>query len=119
MATLTTHTLNSVDGTHAGGIPVSLYRIEPDGTRTELFRSATDDDGRLGQEVALDASMPHAGYEMVLETGPYFEARGQRDPGQPVCSDVVFRFKMPDAQARYHIPFMLAPNSYSVWWSSL
>ena len=61
MATLTTHTLNSVDGTHADGIPVSLFRLEADGSRTELFKSATDDGGRLSQEVALDGSPPDAG----------------------------------------------------------
>lgn len=119
MATLTTHTLNSVDGTHAGGIPVSLFRIEVDGARTELLKSATDQDGRLSQEVSLAASAPDANYEMVLETGPYFEAQGQRSTNQSICSDIVFRFKMPDPDAAYHIPMMLAPNSYSVWWSSL
>lgn len=119
MATLTTHTLNSVDGTHAGGIPVSLFQIEADGTRTELFKSATDEGGRLSQQVPLGSSARDTRYEMVLETGHYFEARGQRDASQPICSDVVFRFMMPDPDAAYHIPMMLAPNSYSVWWSSL
>ena len=47
MATLSTHTLNSVDGTHAGGISVTLTRIDADGRRTELFRQATDEGGRL------------------------------------------------------------------------
>jgi len=119
MAKLTTHTLNSVDGTHAGGIPVALFRIEADGTRTELFKLATDEGGRLSQEVSLGSSAPDTGYELVLETGLFFEARGQRDSSQPICSDIVFRFTMPDPDAGYHIPMMLAPNSYSVWWSSL
>ena len=119
MATITTHTLNSVDGTHAGGIPVSLYRLEAGGGRTELFSLATDDGGRLSQDVSLDGSDPTAKYEMVLETGPYFEDLGLGDSEQPICSEVVYRFRMPDPAARYHIPMMLAPNSTSIWWSSL
>ena len=119
MATITTHTLNSINGTHAGGIPVSLFRLEADGTRTELFRSATDAGGRLSHEVSLAGSASDAKYELVLDTGPYFAAQGLGDLKQPVCSDVVFRFAMPDHDARYHIPMMLSPNSYSVWWSSL
>lgn len=119
MATITTHTLNSVDGTHAGGIPVSLCRIEPDGRRTELFSLATDDGGRLSQDVSLEGSDPAAKYEMILETGPYFEALGLGNCEQLTSTEVVYRFKMPDPAARYHIPMMLAPNSTSIWWSSL
>jgi 5-hydroxyisourate hydrolase len=76
MATVSSHTLSSVDGTHAGGIGVALHRLDPSGARVTLFETATDEGGRLSETVALD----------------------------------------PDA--RYHIPLMLAPNSYSVWWSS-
>ena len=119
MATITTHTLNSVDGTHAGGIAVSVYRLEADGGRTELFSSTTDDGGRLTQEIPLDGGDATAKYEMVLDTGPYFEALGLGESEQPICSEVVYRFKMPDPSARYHIPMMLSPNSYSIWWSSL
>lgn len=38
MATLTTHTLNSVDGTHAGQVGVSLFRVTPDGARVTVLR---------------------------------------------------------------------------------
>lgn len=43
MATLSSHTLNSVDGTHAGGLPITLNRIEPDGSRPEILRGQTDE----------------------------------------------------------------------------
>ena len=119
MATITTHTLNSVDGSHAGGIPVSLYRLEAGGGRTELFSLTTDDGGRLSQDVSLDGSNPAVKYELVLETGRYFEALGVGASEQSICTEVVYRFKMPNPAARYHIPMMLAPNSTSIWWSSL
>ena len=117
MAVLSTHTLNSVDGSHAGGVALSLFRIEPDGRRTELLASATDDGGRFSQEIALSDADTQATFELVLETGAYFEARGARATPMQICSETVIRFQMPEAGARYHIPMMLAPNSYSVWWS--
>ncbi len=117
MATLSSHTLNSVDGTHAGGIPLSLSRIEADGRRTELLRGATDEGGRFSDEVDLAGADREAEYELVLETGGYFQARGQAGPETQICGSVVVRFVMPDPDARYHIPMMLAPNSHSVWTS--
>lgn len=116
MATLSTHTLNSIDGTHAGGIPVTLTRIDADG-RTELFRQATDAGGRLQREIDPEDLTPGAVYEMVLDVGAYFSAMTPPPRGPRFLREVVMRLEMPDPDGRYHIPFMLAPNSYSVWYS--
>ena len=47
MAVVSSHTLNGVDGTHAGGIAVSLRNLN---TGETLFDTAMDDGGRLVQE---------------------------------------------------------------------
>ena len=117
MASLSTHTLNSVDGTHAGGILVTLTRIDADGRRTELFRQATDKGGRLAKEIDPQDLRPDAVYEMVLDVGAWFSAMTPPAHGPRFLRDVVMRLEMPDPDRRYHIPFMLAPNSYSVWYS--
>ena len=117
MASLSTHTLNSVDGTHAGGILVTLTRIDADGRRTELFRQATDKGGRLVKEIHPQDLTPGAVYEMVLDVGAYFSAMTPPPHGPRFLREVVMRLEMPDPDRRYHIPFMLAPNSYSVWYS--
>ncbi len=117
MATLSSHTLNSVDGTHAGGLPITLNRIEPDGSRPEILRGQTDEGGRFASEVDLSAAAPEAEYELAVETGDYFAGRGQGDSGRQICKCVVVRFTMADPDARYHIPMMLAPHSHSVWTS--
>ena len=118
MATISSHTLNSVDGTHAGGIDVTLYKIGPSFSREVVFETATDDGGRLSETISKDAVDASAQYEMVLKTGDYFAAQSLPKPGMQVVQDVVIRFAMPDPEARYHIPLMLSPHSYSVWWSS-
>ncbi len=117
MAILSTHTLNSVDGSHAGGIALSLVRIEPGGQRSEVLRGATDEGGRFSQELTLSEGDRAATFELVLQTGAYFEAKGAQTTPMQICRETVIRFQMPDPDARYHMPMMLAPNSHSVWWS--
>lgn len=117
MALLSTHTLNSVDGSHAGGIALSLARIEPDGRRTEVMNGSTDDGGRFSEEITLTEADTKATFELVLQTGAYFDEKGATAMPMQICPETVIRFRMPDPEARYHIPMMLAPNSHSVWWS--
>ena len=117
MATISSHTLNSVDGSHAGGIAVALYKIGPSEKRDLVFETATDEGGRVSETVAADRVDGEAQYEMVLQVGDYFAARMPAEDGAQIVREVVVRFAMPDPEARYHIPMMLAPHSYSVWWS--
>jgi 5-hydroxyisourate hydrolase len=117
MAVVTTHLLNSVLGTHAGGVGIELLRIEPSGVRTVMFERETDVGGRLAATVKIEKEAP-AEYELVLQTGNYFSAQSLPQPTKQIVKEVVIRFSIPDPDANYHIPLMIAPNSYSVWWSS-
>tara|TARA_B100001123_G_C14463945_1_gene691640 strand:+ start:52 stop:402 length:351 start_codon:yes stop_codon:yes gene_type:complete len=115
MATVTSHTLDCVLGTHAGGIEVEMVRIDPSGKRVRIFLDHTDEGGRLLQELELFTHNPDDQFEMVFQTGAYFAK--QEHLGNRIIQEVVIRFHIPDPSGRYHIPLMLAPNSYSVWWS--
>ena len=66
----------------------------------------------------ISASDQGATYEMVFETGPYWEARDLPHKTPQIMNEIVVRFQIPDSDARCHIPVILSPNSYSVWWSS-
>ena len=118
MATLSTHTLNSVDGTHAAHVGVSLVRIGPDGARVALFSSSTDAGGRLSERIDAAQIDVEADHELVFQTGVYFATRGLLLPGLRLQKEVVVRFCMPDPDAAYHMPLVMAPNGYSVWLSS-
>lgn len=118
MATISTHTLNSVDGTHAGHVSISLARIGPGGARVEVFSSSTDAGGRLSQRIDADHVDATADYELVFQTGAYFAARELALQGLRIQKEVVVRFCMPDPDAAYHMPLVMAPNGYSVWLSS-
>jgi 5-hydroxyisourate hydrolase len=118
MATLSTHTLNSVDGTHAAHVGVALLRLVPDGTRLVIFSASTDTGGRLSQRIAATQIDPAADYELVFQTGAYFAKRALPLTGLRIQKEVVIRFCMPDPEAAYHMPLVMAPNGYSVWLSS-
>ncbi len=126
MAVITTHVLNSVDGTHAAGMRIDLYKIDPSGHREVMFSAATDGGGRLRESVALEATDTRMNFELIFHTAEYFthfthvsQQSAQRTPAvndkAHILREVVFRFSMPDPDACYHIPMMLAPSGYSIW----
>ena len=118
MATLSTHTLNSVDGTHAADVGITLTRIGADGKRVPVFAASTDAGGRLSQCIDAAQIDSAADYELIFQTGAYFAKQGLPLPGLRIMKEVVLRFCMPDPDAAYHMPLMMAPNSYSAWWSN-
>ncbi len=115
MAVVSSHILNGVDGTHAGGVVVSLFRLEDNFL---LFSAKTDEGGRLSQEIDLSNADPTTVYELVFETRAYWEQRGKSDGEGQFLEQVVLRFTMPDKYGKYHRPIILSPNAYSVWMSS-
>ena len=110
MAILTSHTLNGTDGTHAGGIKVIFSLVVGE----KIFETKMDEGGRLNEEIGSKYLDPTFSYELVFETGPYWIERGYKQ----ILDQVVLRFKMPDPNSNYHMPVIISPNSYSVWWSS-
>ena len=118
MATLTTHVLDSVNGTHAAGVGITLYRIFPSGERTELFNAATDVDGRLRETVTLQAADAGITCELVFQIADYFARQAAHNtplPHESILREAAFRFCLPDPDGTYHLPMMMAPNSCSVW----
>ena len=47
MATLSSHLLNSVNGTHASGVSVVINQINPSGDKKIFFETKTDESGRI------------------------------------------------------------------------
>jgi len=110
MATLSSHTLNGLDGTHAGGVAVSLVNLN---TGRVLFESESDAGGRLSVDVDLTGMSPDDRYELIFSTSDYWQKQGI-DHAQRI-DEIVLRLSMPDPRARYHLPVILSPNSYSTW----
>ncbi|WP_127115864.1 hydroxyisourate hydrolase [Shimia sediminis] len=116
MATLSTHTLNGVDGTHAGGIGVTLVKLAEAGAEL-IFETETDAGGRLRREIPADQIDTAATYELVMDTAAYWATQAAAAPTAGHIRQIVLRFEMSDAEGAYHMPVILGPNTYSTWLS--
>ena len=110
MATISSHTLDGTDGTHAGGVAVKLVNIN---TGETLIDSSTDEGGRFNQSIDLKAANTDHRYELIFSTREYWKRKGIT--GNQLIDEIVLRFSMHDPDARYHKPVILSPNSYSTW----
>ena len=110
MATLSSHLLNSVNGTHASGVKVIIYQINSSGNKIIFFESKTDNGGRILKDFDLSIDDCNCDYEMVCKTADYFSEK-------KVVSEIIIKFKMEDPKKKYHLPIIISPNGYSIWWS--
>ncbi len=107
MSQVTTHVLDSVAGTPATGIAVTLLRRGAEGWEP-VAQGLTNEDGRvpeLGPE-ALDKGV----YQVRFETGVYF-AKKHVETFYP---EVEIAFSVTDA-SHYHVPLLLSPFAYSTY----
>ena len=110
MAILSSHLLNSVNGTHASNVDIIIYQIKSNGEKKIFFKTKTDDGGRVLKEFNLSNDDCKSEYEMVCKTGDYFSEK-------KIVSEINIKFKMEDQNKKYHIPIIISKNSYTVWWS--
>ena len=110
MATLSSHLLNSVNGTHACGVKVIINQINSSGEKVIFFESETDNGGRILKDFDLSTNDCNCDYEMVCKTADYFSEK-------KIVSEIIIKFRMEDSKKKYHLPIIISPNGYSIWWS--
>ena len=112
MAIISSHTLNGMNGTHAGDFPVRLINITQN---SEIFSSSMDSNGRLEKNIDLSLTDVTDKFELVFDTGSYWNSLGLSSSDNQIICEVILRFSMPNKNAKYHMPIILSPNSYSTW----
>ena len=110
MATLSSHLLNSVDGTHANGVKVIINQINLSGEKIIFFETETDNGGRILKDFNLSENDCKCDYEMICKTSEYFSEK-------KIVSEIIIKFRMEDPKKKYHLPIIISPNGYSIWWS--
>lgn len=115
MATISSHILDSVVGSHAAGIRVQCYLLSGD-TRVQIFDVHANDEGRITEVVS--AINAEDRYELVFYAKEYFDKMALPTQGEPVVTEVVTRMSVMNSDAKYHVPVVLSPHSYTVWWSA-
>ena len=117
MAVISSHVLDAVKGISAVGIRIELFRLYDAVPSQRLFETHSDSEGRISESVAVGGNPADAVYELVFHTGDYFPVTVIAEESHQNVQSVVVRISMPDPDARYHIPVVLSPHSYTVWWS--
>lgn len=111
---ISTHVLDQSKGEPAAGVPVTLYRINKSGDRTELKKTKTAEDGRV-KELLAPNQVKEGEYEIVFSVGKYFKENGANTE---FLTDIPVRFKVEDENAHYHVPIVAAPGGYSTYHGS-
>lgn len=120
MATISSHVLDSIRGDHARGMRVDCFRRDggPGGAATLVFSTTTDVSGRLTEEVEVNPGTGE-GFELVFYTADYFSAFAAGVATQQIMPEVVVRVVLPEPDTKYHLPLVLSPHSYTLWWSGV
>ncbi|MAJ66350.1 MAG: hypothetical protein EVA75_00930 [Candidatus Pelagibacterales bacterium] len=109
MAIFSSHLLNSVNGTHANGVKVIINQINSSGVKKIFLETETDQGGRILKDFELSKDDCACDYEMVCKTADYFSEK-------KIVSEIIVKFKMEDPKKKYHLPIIISPNGYSIWW---
>ena len=105
MSILSTHVLDTVQGRPAAGMKIELWSRDP----SELIKTVTtNSDGRTDAPLLAGDEMKTGAYELVFYVADYF---GERS----FLAEVPVRFTISDAQAKYHVPLLVTPWSYSTY----
>jgi 5-hydroxyisourate hydrolase len=104
---ISTHVLDTMRGTPAAGLDVTLDRREPDGDWKQMGEASTDSDGRIKNlsEDELEAGE----YRLRFDTRPYFERSGL-GAFYPEVS-VVFTLE----SEHVHVPLLLSAFGYTTY----
>ena len=111
MAIFSTHLLNSIDGTHASDVEIVIYKVN-NNNKVVFLEDKTDSSGRMLKEFELTKEDCESDYEMIIYTGNYFNYSSE------IVNEISIKFNMKDPQKKYHMPLIISPNGYSIWWSN-
>lgn len=115
MGHLSTHVLDTAHGCPAAGMAVTLQRILPDGGVETRQRFHLNADGRADGPLLNGADLLAGRWRLSFEVAAYFRARGVSLPEPPFIDVVTLDFGIADTSAKYHVPLLVSPWSYSTY----
>ncbi len=117
MASISSHVLDSVIGTHASGIQVECFHYSKNKALQQVFDVVATAEGRIAEKISTAGWGENPEIELVFHSADYYRGFALPDDGYQIMEKVVVRISLPDPDGSYHLPIMLSPHSYSVWWS--
>ena len=117
MATISSHVLDSVIGTHAAQIRVQCFARSSNNQHQQIFDVIASDEGRISETFTMNDSNKNTDYDVVFHSAAYYKKLQLPDDGIQIVKTIVLRISLSDPEEKVHLPVMLSPHSYSVWWS--
>lgn len=111
MATISTHVLDTSRGRPAGGIDISLERLNAGEGWSPLSQGVTDDDGRVKQFVLTEPNLGPGTYRLVFSVEKYFQELKQ----VAFYPEVTVTFFIEAGAEHYHVPLLISPFGYSTY----
>ena len=112
---LSTHVLDTMHGTPAAGMQVSLYETHG-AVATLVKRFTLNSDGRNPDGPLYDnASLRKGTYRLVFDVADYFKARGVTLPEPNFLNRVSLDFGVARTDEHYHVPLLVSPWSYATY----
>ncbi|HRN74676.1 hydroxyisourate hydrolase [Ottowia sp.] len=112
---LSTHVLDTMHGSPAAGMQVTLYETHGDAVKL-VKRFTLNSDGRNPDGQLYDNDSLRAGtYRLSFEVAAYFRARGVELPEPPFLDVVHLDFGVAHTDQHYHVPLLASPWSYSTY----
>ena len=105
--TISTHVLDLGTGDPAPGVPVAIFRLEPDGRPELLAELETDEDGRIGS--MLNGALEAGSYQLVFDVAEYLQEDAE------FFENVAIGFRVDDVERSYHVPLLLSPFSLATY----
>lgn len=116
---LSTHVLDTMHGSPAAGMHVSVYTTErtPQGDVAALVKQfVLNHDGRNPDGLLFDhAALKVGTYRLVFDVAGYFKARGVVLPEPNFLGQVSIDFGVAVTEQHYHVPLLVSPWSYSTY----
>jgi 5-hydroxyisourate hydrolase len=105
VTTLSTHVLDTEQGTPATGVSVALYRGDQ-----PLAKAETNADGRIPD--LARGSLDPGTYRLVFEVAAYYAAQGRP---APFLQSVTVEFRVGASDRHCHIPLLLSPYACTTY----
>lgn len=116
---LTTHILDTAQGCPVAHLTIELWAIDRQSAVKTLLKTVTTNaDGRTDAPLLDDTELAIGRYELVFWVGEYFtrtDSASPTAPNPPFLDRIPVQFGIADATARYHIPLLVSPWSYSTY----
>ena len=111
MSGISTHILDTASGRPAGGVAVSLLRVDERGGWQTLSAQHTDGDGRCRQMLTDGMELTAGQYRLRFDTGEYYAAQTL----QGLYPFVEITFAVRETDTHLHIPLLLTANGYTTY----